>query len=224
MWQWLVAVVSSGGSVSNDHHERNNHMHFYEQIEMLVEGVCVMRRGNGKAPVCASLVETVHNAPYSKPARLVEKVNEQPEEVIREVFSELTLKDLHEYLLPNWLRVAMVSNESPYSDGDGREILYEFYDQLLMFIEALYIIYEAPDNHSRYCLSEKQVADPGQVVVGFFQQFSIEYVRRELCDFLDAGLGYAGVYPNGFTPWQAWMCYNHVVCLVEGAYQCTTGS
>lgn len=213
MWRWLVTVVSSTGSISNDPHERNNDLFFYEQIEMLVEGVWVLRRGK-KAEEPAA-----RNPRFSKPARLIEKVNTQPEEVIREVFSEVILGDLLDDLLPNWLRVAMVNSDSPYSDGDSLAILHEFYDQLLLFIEALYVIYEAPAEHKAYCLSEKQLTDPKQVVTAFFQQFSIEYIRRELHDFLDAGIGYAGVYSNGFTPWQAWTCYNHVVCLVEGAWR-----
>lgn len=211
MWQCLVAVVSCDDSVSNDHHERGNHLHFYGQIEMLVEGVWVMYKGKDKLPA-------TNNPRYSKPARLIDRVEEQPEEVIKEVFSELTLDDLYEYLLPTWLRVAIINNDSPYSDGDSREILNEFYDQLLEFIEALYIIYEAPADHKAYCLNAEQLADPRQVEVDFFQQFSIEYIRRELHDFLEAGIGYAGVYPDGFTPWQAWMVYGHVVGLAEGAY------
>jgi len=212
MWQLLVDVVSYPGNDSNDHHERSNHMHFYEQIEMLVEGVWVMCKGKDSTH-CTT------NPRFSKPARLIDRVEEQPEEVIKEVFSELTLADLHEDLLPTWLRVAMINNDSPYSDGDGREILYEFYDQLLVFIEALYVIYETPEDHKAYCLSAEQLADPRQVVVAFFQQFSIDYIRREFHDFLEAGIGYAGVYPNGFTPWQAWMCYGHLVELVEGAWR-----
>jgi hypothetical protein len=232
MWQWLVAVVSSADSVSNDHHERSNHMHFYEQIEMLVEGVWVVRRGGGQVSAtvtevsaneeviaCVDEVKDGGNKRFSKPMRLVEKAHSHPEEVIKEVFSEVTWKDLYEYLLPTWLRVAVVSSESPYSDGDGREVLYAFYDQLLVLVEALYVLYEGPANYSPSCLSGEQLADPRRVIAAFFQQFSIEYVRRELCDFLDAGLGYDGVYPNGFSPWQAWMVYNHVVCLVEGAYR-----
>ena len=213
MWQCLVAVISSDDSVSNDHHERNNHLHFYGQMEMLVEGVWVMYKRKDKASAASN------NSRYSKPARLIDRVEEQPEEVIKELFSELTLADLYEYLLPSWLRVAMINNDSPYSDGDSREILYEFYDQLLMFIEALYVIYESPAEHKAYCLSAEQLADPRKVVAAFFQLFSIEYIRRELHDFLDAGIGYAGVYPDGFTSWQAWMVYGCVVGLVEGAWR-----
>lgn len=231
MWQWLVTVVSSAGSVSNDPHERNNDLYFYEQIEMLVEGVWVMRRGGGqmgatvatvpaneKAISCIDTAKDAVNTRFCKPMRLVEKAHSHPEEVIKEVFSEVTWKDLYEYLLPTWLRVAVVSSESPYSDGDGREVLYAFYDQLMVFVEALYVLYEAAPGHEPVTLSAAQMENPQSVVAAFFQQCSIDYVRRELCDFLDAGLGYAGVYPNGFSPWQAWMVYNHVVCLVEGAW------
>jgi hypothetical protein len=223
MWRWLVTVVSSAGSVSNDPHERNNDLYFYEQIEMLVEGVWVIHReGKAVVPVCSEpCIEerAISNTRFSKPPRLIEKVHSQPEEVIREVFSEVILGDLLEDLLPAWLRVAMVNSDSLYSDGDSREILHEFYDQLLLFLEALYVIYEAPEEHKAYCLSAELLADPRQVVAAFFQQFSIEYIRRELHDFLDAGIGYAGVYPDGFTPWQAWMVYGQVECLVEGAWR-----
>jgi hypothetical protein len=68
-------------------------------------------------------------------------------------------------------------------------------------------------------LNAEQLANPVQIVAAFFQQCSLDYVQRELCDFLDAGIGYDGSYPNGFTPWQAWMTYNHVLCLVEAAHQ-----
>ncbi|MCS3800869.1 hypothetical protein [Niastella sp. OAS944] len=227
MWQWLVTVVSGADSASKDPHERNNDMFFYEQIEMLVEGVWVLQRKGGQMRVsdtnvsdtCIGNTKDANSSRFSKPMRLVEKAHSHPEEVIKEAFSEVSWRDLYEYLLPTWLRVAVVSSESPYSDGDGREVLYAFYDQLLAFVEALYIIYEAPEGHNPNCLSEEQLADPRRVVSAFFQQFTIEYIRRELHDFLDAALGYDGVYPNGFTPWQAWMVYGQVVCLVEGAWR-----
>jgi hypothetical protein len=226
LWQWLVAALSSPGSVADDPHERNNHLYFYEKIESLVEANWVMRRsGEGNRPrqqerlPIAGNANDVQSARYAKPARLIEKVNAEPSAVIQEVFSEATIKDLLEYLLPTWLRVAVVSSESPYSDGEGRKILYEFYDQLLIFIEALYVLSEPKPGYRPSVLNDEQLADPAQVITTFFQQFSLDYLRRELYDFLDAGIGYDGNYPNGFTPWQAWMTYNHVLCLVEGAYR-----
>ena len=37
MWDWTVTVVSSPYSISSDHHERSNHLFFYEKMEQLVE-------------------------------------------------------------------------------------------------------------------------------------------------------------------------------------------
>jgi hypothetical protein len=76
---------------------------------------------------------------FSKPTRLIEKVASEPAEAIAEVFSHTTFKDLHEYLLPSWLRAAVTNTQSPYSAANGREILYEFSEQLLPFVEALYV-------------------------------------------------------------------------------------
>jgi hypothetical protein len=108
--------------------------------------------------------------------------------------------------------------QSPYSAG-GREMLYEFYEQLLPFVEALYVTSVTDLYHCSLYLNKEQSADPSTVITTFFQQFTIDYVRRELSDFMEAGIGYEGNYPNGFTPWQAWMTYNHLLCLAEASYQ-----
>ncbi|MBO9203267.1 MULTISPECIES: hypothetical protein [Niastella] len=215
LWQWVTEVISSPGSISNDPHERNNHLFFYEKMEVLVEAAWIMSRGNPAIPTQnppvsskASGSTNKENGRYSKPERLIEKVATSAAEVIKEVFSQVLLKDLLEYLLPTWLRVALINAECRYNDGNGREVLYEFYEQLLPFIEALHGM---AGNASFDKLTT--------VVTGFFQQFSIEYIRRELADFLEAGIGHDGKYPDGFTPWQAWMTYNDVLCLVEAAYQ-----
>jgi hypothetical protein len=228
MWTWVVEAVSSPHSNANDHHERNNYMYFYEKIESLVEAAWIMNRGTIKNAKHApgkeqeERVETngkaCQRARFYKPARLIEKVAEQPTEVITEVFTLTPFNEMQEYLLPTWLRVAVINTESPYSADKGRETLYEFYDQLLLFVEALYVISEGSADYKPTSLNAGQLADPTLVITTFFQQFSIDYIRRELCDFLDAGIGYEGNYPNGFTPWQAWMTYNHLQCLTEAAY------
>ncbi|HEX6432140.1 MAG TPA: hypothetical protein VF008_30825 [Niastella sp.] len=233
MWQWLTAVISCPCSNPNDHHERSNNMYFYEQMESLVEAAWIINRSTGKVPNPDrqvlpekeinegkdTTVKVDQADRFSKPARLIEKVTTEPAAVIVEVFSGVTFNDLHEYLLPTWLRVAVINTQSPYSAGNGRETLYEFYEQLLSFVEALYVTSEiTQENRSTYSITDQAVA-PTPGINQFFQQFSIDYVRRELCDFLEAGIGYEGNYPNGFTPWQAWMTYNHLQCLIEAAYQ-----
>lgn len=144
---------------------------------------------------------------FSKPPRLIEKATTQPIEVINEVFDQVTLSDLTDYLLPNWLRVAVINTQSPYSDGNGREILYEFYEQLIAFITQLHL---ASENQQLTNLTD------------FFLQCPIDYLRRELADFLEASIGLDSGYPNGFSPWQALMAYNHILCLVEAAWRLYT--
>jgi hypothetical protein len=85
--------------------------------------------------------------------------------------------------------------------------LYEFYEQLTRFVTQLYIASE-----------NQQLMKPSPLYSDFFDQCPIDYLRRELADFLEAGIGHDGAYPNGFSPWQAWMAYNNILCLVEAAY------
>jgi hypothetical protein len=221
MWQWLTEVVSSPRDSANDPHERNNHMFFYEKMESLVEAAWILNRGTGQfsnpksqankkadnKPV-QTTEKAVQPTRFSKPARLIEKATSHPVEVIAEVFDQTSLSDLTDYLLPNWLRVAVINTQSPYSHGNGRETLYEFYEQLISFVTQLYITSE-----------NQQLINPSTLFTDFFQQCPIDYIRRELADFLEAGIGYEGSYPNGFSPWQAWMTYNHLLCLTEAAYQ-----
>jgi hypothetical protein len=180
-----------------------------------------MRRGNAqqpkpeneKAPKPTSPPAIKKTTPphFSKPPRLIDKATTQPVEVIYGVFDQAPLSDLTDYLLPNWLRVAVINTQSPYSHGTGREILYEFYETLIQFVKQLYIIAE-----------NQLLTKPSAIITDFFQQCPINYLRRELADFLEAGIGHDGQYPNGFSPWQAWMVYNHILCLVEAAYRLYT--
>lgn len=201
-------------------------------MESLVEAAWVMNRGTGqdtkrseqkveKEDKKQVTITSKESQPVrrSKPMRLIERARSEPQDVIKAVFIEINTEELHEYLLPTWLRVAVISSFSPYADGHGRAILYEFHEQLLPFVEAVYVLSKREPDYTPTSLDDDQLADPASVITTFFQQFSIEYVRRELADFLEAGIGYDGSYPNGFSPWQAWMTYNHILCLVEAAYQ-----
>lgn len=48
LWNWMVEVVSSPHGISHDHHERNNHLYFYEKKELLVESAYVMLKKANK--------------------------------------------------------------------------------------------------------------------------------------------------------------------------------
>ena len=221
MWQWVTEAVSGPNNHSNDHHERNNYLFFYEKIEKLVEAAWIINRSEQpvanpakqlKVYTANKPVQTTEKAiqpnRFSKPARLIEKASSAPIEVITEVFGQVTLSDLTEDLIPNWLQVALANTQGPYSHGNGREILHEFCQLLLPFVTKLYVMSK-----------NQHFTTPSTLFIDFFQQCSIDYLRRELADFLEAGIGYDGAYPNGFSPWQAWMTYDHILCLVEASYQ-----
>lgn len=86
-----------------------------------------------------------------------------------------------------------------------------FYEQLTQFVSQLYLASE-----------NQHLMKPSTLYSDFFQQCPIDYFRRELADFLEAGIGHDGQYPHGFSSWQAWMTYNHMLCLVEAAYRLYT--
>ncbi|OQP54323.1 hypothetical protein A4H97_22840 [Niastella yeongjuensis] len=157
--------------------------------------------------------------PYSKPSRLIEKAATNPSVVIRAVFSEIFPGDLTEDLLPNWLQAAVSNRAGCYSESNSQAVLMEFYEWLLQLVEALYLLSENKCQDHPTHLTADQQANPMKVITGFFTVYTIEYARRELSDFLDAGISHDGNYSDGFTPWLAWMTYNHVTCLVEAAFQ-----
>jgi hypothetical protein len=208
--QWLTEILSNPRDSNNDPHERRNDIFIYEKIESLVEAAWIMRRGSNHQtkPVNGTSAKPPR---FSKPPRLIEKATTQPIEVINEVFDQASLTDLIDDLLPNWLRVAVINIQSPYSYENGREILYEFYEQLIAFITQLYLASE-----------NKQLTNPSSPFTDFFLQCPIDFIRRELADFLEAGIGHVDECPNGFSSWQAWMANNHVLCLVEAAYRLYT--
>src|SRR5262249_22556766 len=45
LWEWLVEVISSQNSISNDGNARNNHIFFYEKLEQLVEACFILHKG-----------------------------------------------------------------------------------------------------------------------------------------------------------------------------------
>jgi hypothetical protein len=57
------------------------------------------------------------------------------------------------------------------------------------------------------------------VINNFFTQFPITYVRRELWDWLHAGISYNGNFPENMDCEIIFYTYESVLCLVEAGYQ-----
>ena len=171
-------------------------------------------------------------ATQTLPSRLIENSKEDPFRVISEVFQSLFLEDLRDDLLPKWLRTTLINENSIYAEADHRTRLLHLYDHLRPFIEALYVMYvqqretenpeidyESIEIQKPILLTEDQLANPHSVIDEFKKQFPIEYIRRELWHFLEAGVNYTGDFPKGFAPGYALMCYDYLSCLTEASQQ-----
>jgi hypothetical protein len=137
-------------------------------------------------------------------------------EIITEVFTQLSVMDLQGDLLPHWMRIANINKQGAYTCAEKRADLHEFYDNLNLLIEAIVVMNET-DNLMKYSkvsivkqkeqvpqynrpilLSDDQFLNPSSVLLLFFQQFPIDYVRRELWDLLDAAISFEGYFNDDF--------------------------
>ena len=44
LWNWMVEVVSSSRSISQDGQQRNDHIYFYEKMELLIEAAFLINQ------------------------------------------------------------------------------------------------------------------------------------------------------------------------------------
>lgn len=223
--------------------EVKEHVRTHAQVERLVEAVSLLvgsavgsvnpGKYANRSLVYARGYEKIGTAKerFKKPESYIEKLKNNPLLVFQDG-SNIPFLDILEYLLPMWFRTALMNDECPYSDNnDLREILSEFYDDLVKLVQSVAIIKESrsagngkPVNSRKRWkdsipnIEDDEIAHPEKVIAAFYEKFSIDYVRRELRDFLDAGVGYDGTYPNRFTPWMALMTYEYTVCITEAAW------
>jgi len=168
----------------------------------------------------------------SKRPQLIEKVQEAPLYVIKDVF-ESDPRQLF-YVLKNWLYIAVTTDHYAYDAPEQRSGLLAFYEALQRLIAALDILnsgatdkhcityYNADNNFDKYyLLTGEQAANPKHVIAAFFKQFSIQHVRRELSDWLEAGIDFEGSFPISISPTHIYLVYKDVLCLVEAAYHLT---
>jgi hypothetical protein len=235
LWEWFTEAVSSTRSISIEGSDRNNHVYFYEKVEEVIEAAYVIRKRShirrlrkekGKIRK-SSYPEFVENdIILNKPKQLIEFVNDAPAYVVGEVFKEESLSCLSHHLR-NWLQVALSDDSSIYEVGEQRQQLIVFHDELLLFIEALFVhcflstedetIKEKAATTTVKLLNQDQMANPTQVITAFFNKFPIAYIFRELNDWLEAGISYQGTYPDTMSELQALHTYRFVLCLVKSA-------
>jgi len=262
LWEWLSEIVSSPRSISSDHHDRSNHVYFYEKIEGVIEAVFIIKKKihknrrrrekrkimkgtqpgrdqavnlkeNTSSHKLIPAVETGDNVDkFNKPKLLIEFVDENPIYVITEVFKNESLPFLRDQLR-DWLLVALSADTAIYEEGEQRKQLLLFQEQLLVLVEAIFIIYtqdrekadirkQLAETDKPRLLSQHQIANPMQVVADFFEKFPMVYILRELYDWLEASICFAGTYPDNMSELQALYTYRNVLCLIKAANRLLT--
>ncbi|OQP58842.1 hypothetical protein A3860_39220 [Niastella vici] len=171
--------------------------------------------------------ENLKKAMLAKRKRLIEYIDDDPLYVLKEVFKpgeDLFISEELNYLLI----IGLSSDLCAYDDWGNRLPLVFFYDQLLLLVEALYILnlrniksVDKKENVYAYeinLLSKEQIANPKQVIVDFFRIFSIDYIMRETEDWFLAGITYPASLPeNIYGPYHIYCIYCNVLCLIKSA-------
>jgi hypothetical protein len=254
LWEWLVEVISSRNSISNEGIVRNNHIYFYEKLEQVLEACFVLQKEssvksarNEKAENKEQSVQRVSFEPkvnelletdssenesgaaieFNKPEPLIEKVKKAPIYVINQVFYDQPSYESFQAQLQEWVFVALATELSVYDDAEQRDQLISFHKNLKEFIEGLYILQDQANivgrqvssDYNKIDLAEERISISMIVFRDFFNEAPMPYIRRELYDWLEAGLSYTGDYPDSLNKLEILHLYQNTLCLIHAGYQ-----
>lgn len=173
---------------------------------------------------------------FQKPKWPIDTAYEDPYGCISEVFTCIHLDDFRDEL-QEWLRIALINDQSAYDEGPAREDVMDFCDELKLLMEALQVINmnREPDDMRKWkeglpddlreeiesynqpiLLTEEQRANPLSVIIDFCNMFTLSYARRELWDLLDSVTFY-GRETSAWAP-DLHITYKCLLALVEAAY------
>jgi hypothetical protein len=171
----------------------------------------------------------------NKPALNIEFVESDPLQAIANIFESSDFDCLRANLC-RWFHAAIVNGNHVYEDDMQRKGLQSFFTELELLLEAIYLIYRndlftASDGvdliavNTRltcldkvYLLSGDQTRNPHAVIKFFFDRFSIVYIRRELQDWLQAGIDVESCDQIKLNPNKVLLTHNDLECLLEAAY------
>ncbi len=143
---------------------------------------------------------------FQKPKWAIDTAQEDLYGCIAEVFTWIHLDDFRDEL-HEWLRIALINDQSAYDEGVAREDVMDFCNELQRLIEAMNVINEdrTPEKTRRWkenlpddlreelesynrpvLLTEEQKVDPPSVIKEFCTTFTISYARHELWDLMDS--------------------------------------
>ncbi|WP_207515004.1 hypothetical protein [Longitalea luteola] len=215
-----------------------NHLGTYEFVSKLIEACSVILNNHKKEqnaqPVESPVLddEEIDEEPeedvlLGKPASIYESAHSDSMYVISKIFKNNTAQSLIEKL-NNWKFVSLSAEFSVYNNSDHRCQFMQFYEDLILFIEimAVIFIYNLTDDNVKNkfkirnkttLLTKEQIGHPKNVVTEFFGSYPMKYIKRELEDMLDAGIAFVHPWPDNFKEVQVLNIYRTTLCLIECA-------
>jgi hypothetical protein len=211
--------------------ESKTHFSTHEKIAKLVEA-CWMIRYNLKETDDQKALPISEPVPaptevLGKPVQLGELTESKPVYVLKEVFKPSGWCFISN-ALQDWLFIALSSEHVAYEEAEERQNLIAFNDQLLLLVEALFIITlqnitdaaikERYHIYNVHLLTKDQAIHPKQVIVDFFAKYPLIYIMRQLDDWLEATIGYCGPWREEITcAWHILDTYRNTLCMIKSA-------
>ncbi len=159
----------------------------------------------------------------NKPPLNIELVESEPLKVIANVFESIDFDCLRTNLC-RWFHAAIVNGNHVYEEDKQRKGLQSFFVELELLLEAIYVMHRNALKTRQlyldkvYLLSRDQADNPHAVIKTFFSRFSIVYIRRELRDWLQAGIDLEDCDQIKLNPIKVLLVHNDVECLLAAAY------
>ena len=186
------------------------------------------------------------NEKSEKPKRAIDYLPDDPLEALEKIWEHEDVGNLLNGELRYWFYMALSHAGTVYNNDDGdcdvRATFIELYDELLPLIEASFchsvrhLYYQKnssyPDRKTmsaaikeRLCydyncnyITDSEKVCPEAVYTRFCTKFRLEYVRRELFDFLDAVEFYTGPFRKKVSKHCFFHYYTMMLTIVEIAY------
>lgn len=232
LWDWLTEVISSSRRLSSNPHDRGNQLYFYERIEELIEAALLITK-SAQPEKREHLGQHVVDLNLKKegilctPNHLSEDFETDPFYGLKQIFNPDKTFIIEE--VKEWLLIGLSADSTVYDEAEQRSSLIVFYDQLIVLIEALFIITllnfdntEIKDELSKVYsiteLSTYQQTEPEKVLAAFFEKYPVKQINRELDNWYETSISYSGEWrSNVICLQQVWDIYRNVQCVIKSA-------
>lgn len=224
--------MSESKKVENGNKEfQNNHQH--GEVEKRV-GLSANNRYVDNATANEGMSDTnsqsIENSidPVERPVLLMEYLPHDPYCVLNSVFSTTNHFDRFKDRLWQWLDAFNYQEVSEDESNLEQDALRRFYDALFLMIEALHGMKEEknsvvpailPKRDDEIQLHVIDPLSPAAIVRNFCRQYRLQFVRRELCCFVNAVMSHGFYFareefsPEAVLEWQ-----EEMGALAETAY------